>query len=122
MEDVLKKLERYFNKRADDSVVQSTDPELTKTQCQNRIALALAFRHSAWKVAQARARMLRTHMNEDQVRRDISGALKNTIQAHGPITSDHLFSATKRVYGALKPYRQEIERLRLLLKAQRWLW
>lgn len=58
-------------------------------------------------------------MDESQVKRDISGALKSTIQTHGPITHERLFSAVKRVYGALKPYRKEIERLRLLLAEER---
>ena len=31
----------------------------------------------------------------------ISGALKQTINAHGPITKDFIGSATKRVYGSL---------------------
>jgi hypothetical protein len=31
----------------------------------------------------------------------ISGALKQTIHAHGPITSAFIGSATKRIYGAL---------------------
>lgn len=31
----------------------------------------------------------------------ISGALKQTIHAHGPITSNFIGSATKRIYGSL---------------------
>jgi len=31
----------------------------------------------------------------------ISGALKQTINAHGPITAQYIGSATKRVYGSL---------------------
>jgi hypothetical protein len=31
----------------------------------------------------------------------ISGALKQTINAHGPITKQFISSATKRIYGAL---------------------
>ena len=31
----------------------------------------------------------------------ISGALKQTINAHGPITAQFIGSATKRIYGAL---------------------
>lgn len=33
--------------------------------------------------------------------RRINGAIKQTINAHGPITKDLMSSATKRVYGAL---------------------
>lgn len=35
----------------------------------------------------------------------ISGALKQTIQAHGPITKQFIGSATKRIYGSLLDYR-----------------
>ena len=35
----------------------------------------------------------------------ISGALKQTINAHGPITKEFIGSATKRVYGSLLDYR-----------------
>lgn len=31
----------------------------------------------------------------------ISGALKQTINAHGPITAQYIGSATKRIYGSL---------------------
>lgn len=33
--------------------------------------------------------------------RRINGAIKQTINAHGPITKDLMSSATKRIYGAL---------------------
>jgi transcriptional regulator NrdR family protein len=33
--------------------------------------------------------------------RKINGAIKQTINAHGPITKDLISSATKRIYGAL---------------------
>lgn len=34
----------------------------------------------------------------------ISGALKQTINAHGPITKEFIGSATKRIYGSLLDY------------------
>ena len=44
----------------------------------------------------------------DKLKRDkiyetkrISGALKQTINAHGPITAQYIGSATKRIYGSL---------------------
>lgn len=44
----------------------------------------------------------------DKLKRDkiydtkrISGALKQTINAHGPITPQYIGSATKRIYGSL---------------------
>lgn len=39
--------------------------------------------------------------------RKISGALKQTINAHGPITKDLIGSAAKRIYGALLEPKQE---------------
>lgn len=37
----------------------------------------------------------------------INGALKQTINAHGPITKELIGSATKRVYGALLETKKE---------------
>ena len=38
----------------------------------------------------------------DQFARDIAGALKSTIDAHGPIGYDDVGSATKRISHALR--------------------
>jgi hypothetical protein len=38
----------------------------------------------------------------DQFAREIAGALKATIHAHGPITEDDVSSATKRVAHSLR--------------------
>jgi hypothetical protein len=40
-------------------------------------------------------------VNNDR-RKLINGALKQTINAHGPITKERIGSATKRILGALK--------------------
>lgn len=37
----------------------------------------------------------------------LAGALKNTIDAHGPITKDWVASAAKRMYGTLKALARE---------------
>lgn len=44
----------------------------------------------------------------------ISGALKQTIQAHGPITKQFIGSATKRIYGSLLDYRNN--NIRMIIK------
>ena len=38
----------------------------------------------------------------DRFKREIAGALKATIKAHGPITEGGISSATKRIAGALR--------------------
>lgn len=37
--------------------------------------------------------------NYDQLVRDVSGALRSTIDAHGPITKESIGSAAKRIVG-----------------------
>lgn len=51
-------------------------------------------------------------MSEDQLRKQIRGALRSTIAAHGPVASEHVGSAVKRILGVTRP---EIERL------ERWI-
>lgn len=41
------------------------------------------------------------------IRRQINGALKQAVDAHGPIKKEFISSATKRIYCALKQYRKE---------------
>lgn len=41
--------------------------------------------------------------------RKIVGALKNSINAHGPITKDNLSSAAKRIIHAIKEHNKEVE-------------
>jgi hypothetical protein len=38
----------------------------------------------------------------DDFKREIAGALRSTIDAHGPITADEISSATKRVAGMIR--------------------
>lgn len=38
----------------------------------------------------------------DDFKREISGALRSTIDAHGPITDDNRTSATKRIAGMIR--------------------
>jgi len=47
-------------------------------------------------------------VSNDQ-RKLINGALKQTINAHGPITKKHIGSATKRILGALGRLRKTKE-------------
>lgn len=42
--------------------------------------------------------------------RKISGALKQTINAHGPITKELIGSATKRIYGNLLMNPNEVKK------------
>jgi len=46
----------------------------------------------------------------------INGALKQTINAHGPITKELIGSATKRIYGALLDEKKESFLKRLINK------
>ena len=46
----------------------------------------------------------------------ISGALKQTINAHGPITSQFIGSATKRIHGALLSHVKKESFIKRLLK------
>ena len=39
--------------------------------------------------------------NKEKITKKISGAIKQTIDVHGPITKDLIGSATKRIYGNL---------------------
>jgi len=54
--DVLAKLEAYFDERADQARESAKDVELSEKQRINRIAIAEAFSHAAWKVAETRRR------------------------------------------------------------------
>lgn len=38
----------------------------------------------------------------DQFKKDIAGALRDTIHAHGPITEQHIGSATKRIAAGIR--------------------
>lgn len=49
--------------------------------------------------------------------RKINGAIKQTINAHGPITKDFIGSATKRIYGSLLEEKKENKFLNFL----RWI-
>lgn len=49
--------------------------------------------------------------------RRINGALKQAINAHGPITKDLIGSASKRIYGALL----EEPKVNKILKIFRWI-
>lgn len=46
--------------------------------------------------------------------RKINGAIKQTINAHGPITKNLIGSATKRIYGALLEYKNESKLVKIL--------
>lgn len=48
-------------------------------------------------------------MGENQ-RKLINGALKQTINAHGPITEKRIGSATKRILGALRRIKRSKEK------------
>ena len=55
--------------------------------------------------------------NDDPLARAIAGALRAAIHAHGPITLEHIGSATKRVLGSLRNARGGLGRL---LGLRRW--
>ena len=55
------------------------------------------------------------------VERSIAGALRNCIQAHGPIALEGIGSATSRVFGGLKSLRRSNARYEELLELER-LW
>lgn len=42
-----------------------------------------------------------TAQDKERIRRSIQGALKNCIDAHGPITNAYAMSASKRILGQL---------------------
>lgn len=46
-------------------------------------------------------------MPDDSLERAIAGALRAAIKAHGPITAEHIGSATKRIVGNLRNARLE---------------
>jgi hypothetical protein len=46
-------------------------------------------------------------MADDSLERAIAGALRAAIKAHGPITPEHIGSATKRIVGNLRNARLE---------------
>jgi hypothetical protein len=46
--------------------------------------------------------------------RKINGAIKQTINAHGPITKDFIGSATKRIYGSLLEEKKENKVIKFL--------
>jgi transcriptional regulator NrdR family protein len=51
--------------------------------------------------------------------RKINGAIKQTINAHGPITKDLISSATKRIYGALLTDEKE-NIITKIIKSLKW--
>ena len=55
--------------------------------------------------------------NDDPLARAIAGALRAAIHAHGPITLEHIGSATKRILGSLRNARGGLGRL---LGLRRW--
>ena len=54
---------------------------------------------------------------DDPLTRAIAGALRASIHAHGPITLEHIGSATKRILGNLRNARGGLGRL---LGLRRW--
>lgn len=48
-------------------------------------------------------------------KRRISGGLKQTINAHGPITLDLIPSASKRIYGALLSNKPKKKKYKLII-------
>ena len=57
---------------------------------------------------------LLNHCYVEQLKRDIAGALRSTIEAHGPISEDQIGSATKRVAAGI---RSSLKRERDLIAA-----
>src|SRR3989304_2610759 len=55
--------------------------------------------------------------DDDPLARAIAGALRAAIHAHGPITLEHIGSATKRILGSLRNARGGLGRL---LGVRRW--
>jgi hypothetical protein len=42
---------------------------------------------------------------QKQIEKAIKGGLKNTMNAHGDITTDYIESAIKRIFGQMKQYK-----------------
>lgn len=55
---------------------------------------------------------LSTNMGGQRIRAVVHGALKSCINDHGPITSEFLASATKRVLGGIKTFNRQQRAIR----------
>lgn len=50
-------------------------------------------------------------IRQEYIKRQIQGAIKATIQIHGPISNDYIGSVMKRIMGALAEHFRELEKM-----------